>query len=77
MGKVKNAKRNPGMTWDDLRFAKSGDEIVHRGDLLTVVRSGRRGVMPWVLKNMSGAEISARVEDTGRVLAGATGRLIR
>ena len=77
MGKVKNAKRNPGMTWDDLRFSKNGDVIVHRGDKLTVVRNGRRGVMPWVLKSEVGAEISARVEETGQVLVGATGRLIR
>lgn len=77
MGKVKNAKRNPGMTWDDVRFARVGSVIGHRGDKLTVVRAGRRGVMPWILRSEAGAEISARVEDTGRVLVGATGRLIR
>lgn len=77
MGKVKNARRNPGLSWDDVRFSSNGERIKHRGDYLTVVRQGRRGVMPWVLKNDLGAEITARVEENGMVTVACTGKLIR
>lgn len=76
MGKRKTEARNPSMTWDALRFAINGEEITHRGSVLTVVRKGRRGVMPWIMRSETGAEISARVEESGQVMVGATGRLI-
>lgn len=43
MGKVKNAKRNPGITWADLKYVEHGSRIVTHGEEYAVVGVGGLG----------------------------------
>ena len=43
MGKVKNAKRNPGITWADLKYVVHGERIVTHGEEYAVVGVGGLG----------------------------------
>lgn len=73
MGKVRNARRNPGLTWDELRFAQGGDTVTHRGDNYVVHSNGKRGSHAWVLRSSSGVRYHATVGEDGQVFVDLIG----
>lgn len=68
MGKVRNARRNPPVSADDLLDTQWAGEntVVHMGQELRVLRSGgNRGA--WLLQSGQGVRYSARIQYDGSV----------
>ena len=60
MGKVRNARRNPGVTVEALEdSAWSGGMVMHIGQELEVVRHGSGG-RPYILRSAQGVQYAAR-----------------
>ena len=60
MGKVRNARRNPAVTADELLDAGWGHgTVMHLGQELEVVRHGSGG-RPYILRSAQGVQYAAR-----------------
>lgn len=67
MGKVRNARRNPPVSADDLLESKWADgSVMHRGESLEVVRHGS-GNRPYILRSVQGVQYAARPCKDGSV----------
>ncbi len=67
MGKIRNARRNPGVTVEALEDSKwSGGMVMHRGESLEIVRHGS-GSRPYILRSGQGVQYAARPMRDGSV----------
>lgn len=67
MGKKKNARRNPGITWEELQEAvQFRARINTHGGEYDIVQSGKRG-SHWVLRSANGLRYSMFVNNNGEV----------
>lgn len=67
MGKVRNLRRNPPVSADDLLEVKwEGGVVEHRGETLEVLRHGT-GSGVWLLRSAQGVRYSATPRRDGSV----------
>lgn len=66
MGKMKNAKRNPGIRWAELREVFRGDTLETHGERYVVLERGRLGGR-FVLESESGVKYTMNVRENGVV----------
>ena len=68
MGKKKTARRNPGITWDELKWVQHADRIVTHGEEYAVLGVGGLG-RSYKLVSPNGVQYTMYVHQNGVVEA--------